>query len=58
MNSMKQWVPCSAVTVGQVAYTESGAWIVSGTLAPKGIYPGCGLQSRLCHERRHRQLEN
>ena len=58
MNSKKQWAPCSAVTVGQVIHTESGAWCVSGTLAPKGICPDCGLQSRQRHGWGHRRLQD
>lgn len=58
MNSRKQWAPCSAVTVGHVTCTASGAWVVSGTLTPKGVCPGCGLQSRQRHGWRHRRLQD
>ena len=58
MNSRKQWAPCSALTVGHVTYTASGAWVVSGTLTPKGVCPSCGLQSRQRHGWRHRRLQD
>ncbi|MFZ1470618.1 MAG: LysR substrate-binding domain-containing protein [Paracoccaceae bacterium] len=37
MKTKKLWAPCSDVTVDHVARRESGGWIVSGTLVPKGI---------------------
>lgn len=58
MNTKRQWAPCRDVTVDHVSHTESGALVVSGTLAPKGICPGCGLQSRRRHGWRHRRLQD
>ncbi|MBC7181492.1 MAG: transposase family protein [Roseovarius sp.] len=46
------------MTVDHVGRTESSAWVVSGTLAPKGICPGFGLQSRRRHGWRHRRLQD
>ena len=58
MNTRKQWAPCSNVMVDHVARRESGGWVVSGTLVPKGICPDCGLKSRRRHGWRHRHLQD
>lgn len=44
--------------VDRVARRESGGWVVSGTLVPKGICPDCGLKSRRRHGWRHRHLQD
>lgn len=58
MNTKNQWAPFSDLTVDHVGRTESGAWVVSGTLAPKGFCPDCGLHSRRRHGWRHRRLQD
>jgi transposase len=56
--SKKHWAPTSSVLVGEVRQTETGAWVVSGRLAPNGICPECGAPSRQRHGWRHRRIED
>jgi hypothetical protein len=58
MISKKHWSPGSDVSVESAERSESGGWIVSGVLAPKGICPDCGLQSRRRHGWRRRRLQD
>lgn len=43
MISKNHWSPGSVVSVQSVERSESGGWIVSGSLTPNGICPDCGL---------------
>ena len=58
MSSKKHWSPGNDVAVQSVERSESGGWIVSGTLAPNGICPDCGLYSRRRHGWRRRRLQD
>lgn len=58
MSSKKHWSPGSDVSVRSVERSDTGGWLVSGTLAPKGICPFCGLHSRRRHGWRHRRLQD
>lgn len=58
MNTKKHWAPCSEAMVDRVGRTETGGWVVSGTLAPKGICPDCGLRSRRRHGWGRRRLQD
>lgn len=57
MNSKKHWAPGSDISVQSVERSDTGGWIVSGTLAPKGICPDCRQHSRR-HGWRHRRLQD
>ena len=50
--------PGSDVSVQSVERSESGGWIVSGSLTPNGICPDCGLHSRRRHGWRRRRLQD
>jgi hypothetical protein len=50
----KHWAHTSIGLVGEVRQTETGAWVVSARLAPKGVCPGCGTPSRQRHGWRRR----
>ncbi len=56
--SRKHWSPGSDASVQSVERRDSGGWVVSGNLAPSGICPDCGLQSRRRHGWRHRRLQD
>ena len=58
MVSKKHWAPTASVEVGEVRQSETGAWVVSGRLAPNGICPECGTPSRQRHGWRHRRIED
>lgn len=58
MISKKHWSPGSAVSVQGVKRRDSGGWLVSGVLAPRGICPDCGLHSRRRHGWRQRRLQD
>ncbi|PWE33021.1 hypothetical protein DDZ14_08000 [Maritimibacter sp. 55A14] len=46
------------MSVHRVGLTELGGWVVSGTLAPRGICPDCGLHSRRRHGWRRRRFQD
>jgi transposase len=50
----KHRAPTSSVEVGEVRKSETGAWVVSGRLAPNGICPECGMLSGRRHGWRRR----
>jgi transposase len=56
--SKKHWSPGSDVSVQGVKRRDSGGWLVSGVLAPRGICPDCGLHSRRRHGWRQRRLQD
>jgi hypothetical protein len=56
--SKKHWAPTASVEVGEVRHTETGAWGVSGRLAPTGICPECGAPSRQRHGWRRGRIED
>ncbi|WP_422257590.1 transposase family protein, partial [Tabrizicola sp.] len=58
MVSKKHWAPTASVEVGEVRQSETGAWVVSGRLAPNGICPECGTPSRQRHGWRRRRIED
>ena len=58
MISKKHWSPGSDVWVQGVKRRDSGEWLVSGVLAPRGICPDCGLHSRRRHGWRQRRLQD
>lgn len=58
MISKKHWSPGRDVLVQGVKRSDSGGWLVSGVLAPKGICPDCGLHSRRRHGWRQRRLQD
>ncbi|MGX9353480.1 transposase family protein (plasmid) [Shimia sp. W99] len=58
VNFKKNWAPCSEVKVDRVSRSESGSWVVSGVLAPKGICPDCGSRSRRRHGWRRRRIQD
>ena len=58
MSSKKHWSPGSDVSVQSVERSDSGGWIVSGSLTPNGICPDCGLLSRRRHGWRRRRLQD
>ena len=58
MVSKKHWAPTASVEVGEVRQSETGAWVVSGRLAPNGTCPECGTSSRQRHGWRRRRIED
>jgi zinc-finger of transposase IS204/IS1001/IS1096/IS1165 len=58
MRAAKYWGPGSEVTTDGFDRMGSGRWVVSGTLAPKGIFPVCVSRSRRRHGRRHRRIRD
>ncbi|WP_416547089.1 MULTISPECIES: transposase family protein [unclassified Phaeobacter] len=58
MISKHHWSPGSDVSVQSVERSESGGWIVSGSLTPNGICPDCGLHSPRRHGWRRRRLQD
>ncbi|MEP3329805.1 transposase family protein, partial [Sedimentitalea sp.] len=46
------------MTVERVERTTAGSWVVSGSLAQRGICPGCGSRSRRRHGWRRRRLQD
>lgn len=58
MASKKHWAPTSSVLVGEIRQSGTGAWVVSGRLAPSGICPECGTASRQRHGWRRRRIED
>ena len=58
MRAKKLWAPSKEVTVDRVERTAAGRWVVSGSLAQRGICPGCGSQSRRRHGWRRRRLQD
>ena len=58
MVSKKHWAPTANVEVGEVRQSETGAWVVSGRLAPNGTCPECGTPSRQRHGWRCRRIED
>ena len=41
LSSKKHWSPGGEVSVQSVERSDSGGWIVSGSLTPNGICPDC-----------------
>ena len=58
MLSKHHWSAGSDVSVQSVERSESGGWIVSGSLTPNGICPDCGLHSPRRHGWRRRRLQD
>ena len=50
--------PGSDVSDQSIKRSDSVRWIVSGSLTPNGICPGCGLHSPRCHGWRRRRLQD
>lgn len=57
MISKKHWSPVRDVSVQSVERSDAGGWNVSGTLAPQGICPDCGLRARRRHGWPHRRQD-
>lgn len=57
MDSKKHWSPGRDVSVQGVERRDTDGWLVSGTLAPKGICPDCGSRSLRRHGWRQRRLQ-
>ena len=58
MSSKKHWSPGGEVSVQSLERSDSGGWIVLGSLTPNGICPDCGLHSRRRHGWRRRRLQD
>ncbi|WP_157994859.1 transposase family protein [Paracoccus tegillarcae] len=58
MISKHHWSPGSDVSVQSVERSETGRWIVSGSLTPNGICPDCGLHSPRRHGWRRQWLQD
>lgn len=58
MRGRKLWAPSKDVTVDRVERTSAGTWVVFGSLAQRGICPGCGSRSRRRHGWRRRRLQD
>ena len=58
MRAKKLWAPSKEVTVDRVERTAAGRWVVSGSLAQRGICPGCGSRSRRRHGWRRKRLQD
>lgn len=58
MRANKDWAPSEDVTVDRVERTATGGWLVFGSLAGRGICPGCDQRSRHRHGWRRRRLQD